>query len=394
MDPAAAAGLARKFMQDYARTTGLDPPSPRPRRYLWTDAFAVCNYLGFFQQTGDPAYRELALRLIEQVHHTLGRHRDDDPRSGWISGLREKEGTLHPAIGGLRIGKLLPERGAKEPFNEEREWDRDGQYYHYLTKWMHALSRAGILTGNPVYLQWALELATTAHAKFTYRIGDRMQMYWKMSIDLSRPLVPSMGQHDPLDGLVTYAGLRQAAGENAMQQQVLVQEMADMAGMIGGLPFTTSDPLGIGGLLSDATRIACLTARGGPVYPGLFESVTAAAMDGLELYSRNRCLELPARYRTAFREIGLAVGLAGIERLAEWIEEKPDRFGRSGAIPRQVKALRNYVPMKEMIEEFWLDEENQLAGTWINHQEISTVMLATSLSPLGFLDMDVRDKKT
>ncbi len=29
-------------------------------------------------------------------------------------------------------------------------------------------------------------------------------MYWKMSIDLTRPLVSSMGQHDPLDGFITY----------------------------------------------------------------------------------------------------------------------------------------------------------------------------------------------
>ncbi len=29
-------------------------------------------------------------------------------------------------------------------------------------------------------------------------------MYWKMSIDLKRPLIPSMGQHDPLDGYITY----------------------------------------------------------------------------------------------------------------------------------------------------------------------------------------------
>jgi len=33
-------------------------------------------------------------------------------------------------------------------------------------------------------------------------------MHWKMSIDLSYVLVPSMGQHDPLDGLVTYCELQ------------------------------------------------------------------------------------------------------------------------------------------------------------------------------------------
>ena len=73
--------LVHEFMQDFARETGLDPVSPHPRRYLWTDAFAVCNYLGLFQQTRNEAYRQLAVRLVDQVHHTLGRHRDDDPRT-------------------------------------------------------------------------------------------------------------------------------------------------------------------------------------------------------------------------------------------------------------------------------------------------------------------------
>src|SRR5258706_6251131 len=39
----------------------------RGRRYLWTDAYAVCNWLGL----GD---RERALRLVDAVHQTLGRH--------------------------------------------------------------------------------------------------------------------------------------------------------------------------------------------------------------------------------------------------------------------------------------------------------------------------------
>jgi len=38
----------QEIMQDFARSTGLDPPTPSPKRYLWTDAFAVCNYLGLF----------------------------------------------------------------------------------------------------------------------------------------------------------------------------------------------------------------------------------------------------------------------------------------------------------------------------------------------------------
>jgi hypothetical protein len=39
-------------------------------------------------------------------------------------------------------------------------------------------------------------------------------MCWKMSIDLSRPLVPSMGQHDPHDGYIIYSQLQSCLPES------------------------------------------------------------------------------------------------------------------------------------------------------------------------------------
>jgi hypothetical protein len=36
-------------------------------------------------------------------------------------------------------------------------------------------------------------------------------MHWKMSVDLSRPAVASMGNLDPYDGLVTYSVLKTLA---------------------------------------------------------------------------------------------------------------------------------------------------------------------------------------
>src|SRR4051794_1310770 len=102
--------MAGSIMLEYAAITGLSPVMETPRRYLWTDAFAVCNMLELFRQTNDEQWRNLALRLVEQVHRTLGRHRSDDPRSGWISGMNDEEGEQHPARRGLRIGKRLNER--------------------------------------------------------------------------------------------------------------------------------------------------------------------------------------------------------------------------------------------------------------------------------------------
>lgn len=119
--------LVRDLMTDFAARTGLTGEGS-PRRYLWTDAFAVCTFLALERRTRDDGYRALALRLVDQVHHVLGRHRADDPRSGWLSGLGAVEGARHPTRGGLRIGKPFPEREADEPMDERLEWERDGQY--------------------------------------------------------------------------------------------------------------------------------------------------------------------------------------------------------------------------------------------------------------------------
>ena len=86
---------AARLMQGFAEQTGLRGEGPN-RRYLWTDAFALCNFTVLWRSTLDDAYRELAFELVERVHDTLGRFRDDDARRGWISGLDEADGRLHP----------------------------------------------------------------------------------------------------------------------------------------------------------------------------------------------------------------------------------------------------------------------------------------------------------
>ena len=118
---------------------------------------------------------------------------------GWINGQSDSEGKLHPTSGGLRIGKKLPERQPNDPYDDDQEWDRDGQYYHYITKWMHALNCVTRSTGDKTFNALAAEMVKGTHDKFTYGLGSK-RMYWKMSIDLSRPQVHSMGHHDPLDG--------------------------------------------------------------------------------------------------------------------------------------------------------------------------------------------------
>jgi hypothetical protein len=53
---------AIELMTGFAERTGLSSARPQ-QRYLWTDAFAVCNFLGLSHTTGEKRYMEMALRL-------------------------------------------------------------------------------------------------------------------------------------------------------------------------------------------------------------------------------------------------------------------------------------------------------------------------------------------
>ncbi|MDW7773535.1 MAG: hypothetical protein SCH71_11675 [Desulfobulbaceae bacterium] len=385
--------LAQKIMTEYGERTGLlSAGKTEPRRYLWTDAFAVCNYIALARLHGQDS-PDLAARLVDQVHEVLGRRRPDDPRQGRLSGLEDQEGRQHPTAGGLRIGKKMPERRLKESFDESLEWERDGQYYHYLTKWMHALCCFGSYTNNTQYLHWAAELAERGHAAFSYGAADgSRRLYWKMSIDLSRPQVSSMGHHDPLDGLITcveITGL--CALLRAPGCRDLADPTSDLADMCRGVNWATTDPLGLGTLLADAWRLAqFLPLTGEPPLPGLLTDMLEAAVRGLSVYARDKALHLPAAYRLAFRELGLAIGLQAIPRIESLARRNPDIFPGGPGPALLLAEFKQYQPLQEQILHFWLNKENREVPAWTEHADINMVMLATCLVPDGFLDIQTK----
>ena len=312
---------------------------------------------------------------------------NNNNKNGWISGLDNLEGENHPTQGGLRIGKEIDERNPNEPFNELLEWDRDGQYYHYLTKWMHALNKTSLVTGDTKYLKWAMELAKTAHKHFTYSPNQnvRKRMYWKMSIDLTRALVPSMGQHDPLDGYITYNEIQSEINNLDLIDKIknsLNYELEDMKNICRGMSMVTDDPLGIGGLLTDATLITQLIDRGSNLF-GLLEMVLDSSLTGIRSYISDNSLGLSANYRLAFRELGLSIGFKGLLMIKELIRNNP-KFSRE-YLENIVNELLKYSDLGETIEKFWLDDNNRKTRNWIEHRDINFVMLATSLAPVGFL---------
>ena len=379
--------ILKDFMTEFANNTGLESESNTPKRYLWTDAFAVCNFLELYNRTNEEKYLNLALKLIHQVHHVLGQYRTDNKNNGWISGLDKEEGENHPTKGGLRIGKEMNERSPNEPYNERLEWDRDGQYYHYLTKWMHALNKTSIVTGNKKYTIWAMELAKTAHKHFTYlpNQGIRRKMYWKMSIDLTRALVPSMGQHDPLDGYVTYNEIQSEMYNLELvndNRKPLTNEMEDMRNICVGMSLGTNDPLGLGGLLSDATQITQLIDRGYNLFL-LLETILDSSIVGLRSYISDNPLGRSANYRLAFRELGLSIGFKGLDIIKDLINNN-SKFSNI-SFENRLNELEKYAPLGETIEKFWLKKDNRNTGNWVEHRDINSVMLATSLAPEGFL---------
>lgn len=178
--------------------TWVPPPKSGGHRgrYLWTDAFGVLNFLTLYHKLNEEKYLILAKRLVLCVHDILGRTRDGKSR---LPGATDE----NPLGGGLRIGKV-----------EASGPDGDGQYHHYLTLWMFALNRLSIASGIATYNDQAIALAIAIHPRFFVdRTYSSARMVWKISMDMSRPLVSSQGRLDATTGFVVYRLLQAAAKE-------------------------------------------------------------------------------------------------------------------------------------------------------------------------------------
>jgi len=249
-------------------------------RYLWTDAFGVCNYITLYYETGESKYLDAADALIDNVHNTLGKDRTGKHRLGNAT-------DQEPLKGGLRIGKVDPEGTP----------DGDGQYFHYLTKWMFALNRMSIARGISKYNDWAVQMAKCVHPHFvSQRESSRPRMHWKISIDLSHPVVKSEGNLDPFDGYVTYRILQ----EHSSTQDILQSEISDFKKIIDTkYPYYRSDdPLDLGESLWITHWYVDETWS---------KSVATTALTSLEEVWKDD-FKKPAQYRLAFREFGTTIG--------------------------------------------------------------------------------------
>ena len=311
-------------------------------RYLWTDGFAVVNFITLYKECSDRKYLSLAQRLIHTVHETLGRTRDGTAR---LPGATDE----YPLKGGLRIGK----HHATGP-------DADGQYHHYLTIWMFALNRMSIAAKDKWYNDQAISLAKAIHPHFMInRDSPRPRMFWKMSMDLRSPLVGSEGNLDPIDGYVIFKLLQKTAGE-----PVLAQEISEYKKILDTKwrHYVSEDPLDLGMTLWTAHWFngveewaTTLTNR---AFDCLCNSDPLALLSLDILFEEDRYFESRLRYRLAFREFGTCMGIGCYDRGEEWSQRA------------------------ERIMSAW-QKRNLMTSTSEQLQAITMVMFASALIPGG-----------
>jgi hypothetical protein len=66
-------------------------------------------------------------------------------------------------------------------------------------------------------------------------------------------------------------------------------------------------------------------------------------------------------------------------------QDGPARSSGAAGAPARLEQLSRYAPVRAEIESFWLPPEHRQVRTWLDHEDINDVMLATSLVPEGFL---------
>ncbi|OCH86333.1 hypothetical protein OBBRIDRAFT_797302 [Obba rivulosa] len=317
-------------------------------RYLWTDAFGVLNFITIGSLTSNTTYYTLADRLIGTVHDTLGRTRDGTKR---LTGASDE----HPLAGGLRIGK--------EDEEDDPSGDGDGQYHHYLTIWMFALNRMALASRERRYNDLAIELAKAIHPKFMRdRDSPRPRMFWKMSIDLSRPLVRSEGNLDPIDGYVVYSLLQ---GANKDDPQVLAREVSEYKKILDmkWQRYVSDDPLDLGMTLWTAHWF-----DGEEMWATELSRRAANCLRNLIAYGY---FEDSPAYRLAFREFGTCLGI-------------------------QCHVEKHKISMTEEESSFWAACKDKIISTWAGRLEsgaglreklvpITQVMYASALIPGVFI---------
>lgn len=223
------------------------------RRYLWTDSFGLANFVtmayrarqaGNAQDESDCVWA--ATRLVEAVHQTLGR-----PRAESFPMRVSKRGSTK--FVGLRIGKT------RARHETDGGMTYDGQYWHYIDKWMFAVSRLAVLANNTQLMREALAMMKETLSCFLQvdSKGQAVGVHWKLNSDM-RPIA-EMGNagtsNDALTAYVVLHVMQTAASHLGIDDVSVEKEMAALrlvarrfwiSAELAPNTASGSDPLGFG----------------------------------------------------------------------------------------------------------------------------------------------------
>ena len=210
------------------------------RRYLWTDAFGVLAYTSIAEmheinedKVTANTYRRACDKLIQTVHECLGSPRSNDKDDAMKNDPSSPTGHV-----GLRIGKL----DSRKITDYGMEFD--GQYWHYIDKWLLALARSG-------HVNEGIHIAKSCFPAF-FDAGHG-GIRWKVSVDSTAP--PSLRRAGPSDdtlvALIVFSILEadrvRSDDDNSDDAPSLSNEIQILKSTrIGYTPRVTNDPLGWG----------------------------------------------------------------------------------------------------------------------------------------------------
>jgi len=345
-------------------------PREQQHRYLWTDAFAVLayqtladSYKSRKNENEAKKYRDAVEKLIAVVHDCLGKPRSE----------REKDGmtpcTISPTgYVGLRIGKEESRKTTDYGMN------CDGQYWHYIDKWLFVLARTG----------HAEEGVRIAKSCFPYFFSSSKYggggIRWKLSVDASPPpsLPPVYGPNDDtLNALIVFSMLEkqnQSIDDKSDDESAELNLRDEIALLQNSLrnykPQVTSDPLGWGlEVLFDQF------IQGHPRM-GRLRKLAPEVLDSVHL-------SLP------FRLYGSLIGALVVpSAAADGVVSVGGSGGKRStdevAIPRHLRELLDYCTNYQFLE-MRREESSDVSGYKEDHSSINRTMLAMALLAPGVL---------
>jgi hypothetical protein len=212
----------------------------KQRRYLWTDAFEVLSFISIaecFQKERNKqeaeVYQQAAEKLIATVHRCLGAPRSSKPEHAMQTDPNSPTGHV-----GFRIGKTSSQKITDYGMRY------DGQYWHYVDKWLLALARAG-------HIEDGIRIAKSCFPYFSDAgpdgTGMRGGIRWKLSVDATPPesLQRAHASDDTLTALIVFSILeahRPTSSCPSLAEEISLLQTA----LQGYRPRVTDDPLGWG----------------------------------------------------------------------------------------------------------------------------------------------------